>query len=128
MFVKPAMVDLHKVGAHYAVSALFENYGDRARIFCYDVEREDFRVQTAGRTKLILGKAWVTSGITRESALVTFGVLHMGDHNVSGGIRDFQGGEAYETLTREIGEVFKTADLPEVIRTVDKHFGLETSR
>ncbi|MGZ8441346.1 MAG: DUF3536 domain-containing protein, partial [Candidatus Deferrimicrobiaceae bacterium] len=32
----------------------------------------------------------------------------------------------YETLTREIGDVFKTADLPEVIRTVDKHFGLET--
>jgi hypothetical protein len=57
---------------------------------------------------------------------VSFGVLHMGDHNVSGGIRDFQGVEAYETLTREIGEVFKTGDLPEVIRTVDKHFGLET--
>ncbi len=125
-FVKPAMVDLHKVGAHYAVSALFENYGDRARIFCYDVDREDFRVQTAGNTKLVMGKARVTSGITRESALVTFGVLHMGDHNVSGGIRDFRGDEAYETLTQEIGNAFKAADLPEVIRTVDKHFGQGT--
>jgi len=125
-FVKPAMVDLHKVGAHYAVSSLFENYGDRARIFCYDVEREDFRVQTSGRTKLILGRARVTSGITRTSSRVSFGVLYLGDHNVSGGIRDFRGDEAYETLTREIGEVFKAADLPEVIRNVDKHFGLGT--
>jgi alpha-amylase/alpha-mannosidase (GH57 family) len=125
-FVKPATVDLHKVAAHYAVSALFENYGERARIFCYDVEREDFRVQTAGRMKLILGKARVTSGITRKSALVSFGVLHLGDHNVSGGVRGFRGKEAYETLTREIGDVFKGADLPEVIRTVDRQFGLGT--
>lgn len=123
-FVQPAVVDLPKVGAHYAVSALFENYGDRDRIFCYDVEREDFRVQTAGRTKLLLGRVRVTSGITRKSALVSFGVLHLGDHNVSGGIREFRGEEAYETLTREIGDVFRSADLPEVIRTVDKHFGL----
>jgi len=125
-FVKAAMVDLHKVGAHYAVSALFENYGDRARIFCYDVEREDFRVQTAGRTKLILGKVQVTSAITQKSALLSFGVLHLGDHNVSGGIREFRGEEAYASLVQEIGDVFRSADLPEAIRTVDKHFGLGT--
>ena len=125
-FVRPAMVDLHKVGAHYAVSSLFEDYGDRARIFCYDVDREDFRVQTSGNTKLVLGRARVTSGITRNTALLSFGVLHLGDHNVSGGIRDFRGEEAYEALVREMGDVFKAADLPEVIRAVDKHFGQET--
>ncbi|MBE0602468.1 MAG: DUF3536 domain-containing protein, partial [Deltaproteobacteria bacterium] len=122
-FVKTSIVDLQQVGAHYAVSALFENYGDHARIFSYDIEREDFRVQTSGRAKLILGKARVTSGITGKSSLLSFGVLHLGDHNVSGGIRDHRGDEAYETLTREIGDVFKVADLPEVIRNVDKHFG-----
>jgi hypothetical protein len=123
-FVRPAMVDLHKVGAHYAVSSLFENYGDRDRIFCYDVEREDFHVQTAGRTKLLLGRARVTSEITRKSAVVSFGVLHLGDHNVSGGIRDFRGEEAYASLVQEIGDVFRSADLPDAIRTVDKNFGL----
>ena len=125
-FVKPSTVDLHKVAAHYSVSALFESYAERSRVFCYDIEREDFRVQTAGRTKLLLGRARVTSGITRKSALVSFGVLHLGDHNVSGGIRDFQGEEAYENLTREIGDVFRSADLPEAIRAVDRHFGLGT--
>jgi alpha-amylase/alpha-mannosidase (GH57 family) len=125
-FVKPAMINLHTVGAHFAVSALFENYGDSARIFCYDVAREDFRIHTAGRTKLVLGRAQVTSGITRKSTRVSFGVLHLGDHNVIGGIRDFRGDEPYEALVREIGDVFKTADLPEAIRAVDKHFGQGT--
>ena len=125
-FVKPAMVDLHKVGAHYAVSALFENFGERSRIFCYDVEREDFRVQTAGRTKLILGRRGSprrSRGNRRScrSASCTWGITTSAEGSATSGDE-----EAYETLTREIGDVFKSADLPEVIRTVDKHFGLET--
>jgi alpha-amylase/alpha-mannosidase (GH57 family) len=122
-FVKPAMVDLHKVGAHYAVSSLFENYGDSAEIFCYQVEREDYRLLPAGKKRLALGRVQITSEITRESANVTFGVLHFGDHNVSGGIRAYQGEEAFETLAKEIFEIFRGADFPEIIRAVDRNFG-----
>ncbi len=121
-FVKPAMVDLHKVGAHYAVSSLFENYGDRAAIFCYQVEREDYRLLPAGKKRLALGRAKVTSEITRESADVTFGVLHFGDHNVSGGIRAYRGKEAYESMAAEMSEIFAGAEFPEIIRAVDRNF------
>ncbi|MDX1814751.1 MAG: DUF3536 domain-containing protein, partial [Thermodesulfobacteriota bacterium] len=122
-FVKPAMVDLHKVGAHYAVSSLFESYDDRAEIFCYQVDREEYRLLPAGKKRLALGRAKITSEITRESADVTFGVLHFGDHNVSGGIREYQGEEAYASLAAEISEIFAGADFPEIIRAVDRHFG-----
>jgi alpha-amylase/alpha-mannosidase (GH57 family) len=122
-FVKPTMVDLHKVGAHYAVSSLFENYGDSAEIYCYQVEREDYRLLPAGKKRLALGRVRITSEITRESADVTFGVLHFGDHNVSGGIRAYRGEEAYESLAAEISEIFAGADFPEIIRAVDRNFG-----
>jgi alpha-amylase/alpha-mannosidase (GH57 family) len=122
-FVKSAMVDLHKVGAHYAVSSLFESYGDRAEIFCYRVEREDYRLLPAGSKRLALGRARITSEITQESARVTFGVLHFGDHNVSGGIREYRGEEEYKALTGEIAEIFRSADFPEIIRAVDRNFG-----
>lgn len=122
-FVRPAVVDLDKVGAHYAVSSLFESYGERAQIYCYRVEREDFQSLPAGKKRLVVGRARITSGITRESARVTFGVLHFGDHNVSGGIRRFQGVEPYEALAAEISEIFGSADFPEIIRAVDRNFG-----
>ncbi|MGE5189223.1 MAG: DUF3536 domain-containing protein [Gemmatimonadota bacterium] len=125
-FVKPAFVDLHKVGAHYAVSSLFENYGDRAEVFCYGVDREEYRVLPAGKARLALGRATITSTITGEAARVSFGVLHLGDHNVSGGIREFQGDEAYGALVREITDVFKGADLPEIFRAVERNFGAGT--
>jgi alpha-amylase/alpha-mannosidase (GH57 family) len=122
-FVKPAMVDLHKVGAHYAVSSLFESYDDQANIFCYQVDREEYRLLPAGKKRLALGRARITSEITRESADVTFGVLHFGDHNVSGGIREFRGQESYESLAAEMSEIFAGADFPEIIRAVDRNFG-----
>ncbi len=124
-FVRPAMVDLKKVGAHYAVSSLFENYGDRSEIFCFRVDREDFQLLPSGKKRLALGRARITSQITKESAVVTFGVLHFGDHNVSGGIREYQGKEAYEALATEIADIYRTADFPEVIRAVDRNFGTE---
>ncbi len=122
-FVKPAMVDLHKVGAHYAVSSLFESYDDRAEIFCYQVDREEYRLLPAGKKRLALGRVRITSEITRETADVTFGVLHFGDHNVSGGIREFRGMESYESLAAEMAEIFAGADFPEIIRAVDRNFG-----
>jgi alpha-amylase/alpha-mannosidase (GH57 family) len=122
-FVKPAMVDLYKVGAHYAVSSLFESYPDRAEIFCYRVDREEYRLLPAGKKRLALGRARITSDITRESADVSFGVLHFGDHNVSGGIREYRGKEPFEALAKEISEIFRGADFPEIVRAVDRHFG-----
>ena len=41
-FVKPTVVDLHKVGAHYAISSVFNSYPDEARIYCYTVRQEGF--------------------------------------------------------------------------------------
>jgi alpha-amylase/alpha-mannosidase (GH57 family) len=121
-FVKPAVVDLHKVVAHYAVASLFEPYDERAKVYCYDVERDDYQMVETGATKLAVGRARVTSEITGESALLSFGVVHFGDHNLSGGVRAFRGQKAYRTMVEQVTEAFSRGDLPDVIRLLDKHF------
>jgi len=122
-FVKPAMVDLTKVAAHYAISSLFEDYGQQARLFCYDVETEDYQSQQAGRSRLAVGRAVFTSGITSESTSLSFGVLHFGDHTINAGVREYQGEEAYQSMVQEVSAAFSAVDLPQVIRLLDKHFG-----
>jgi alpha-amylase/alpha-mannosidase (GH57 family) len=122
-FVKPAMVDLEKVGAHYAVSSLFENYGSETPVYCYNVSRADFHLFSAGKARLALGHARVQSRILLDSKKVSFGVLHLGDHNISGGVRAFQGEESYAQLLAEVTETFDRGDLVEILRLVDKHFG-----
>jgi alpha-amylase/alpha-mannosidase (GH57 family) len=122
-FVQPAMVDLPKVAAHFAVSAIFENGSTRSRVFCYDVDREDHRTLWEGRSKLGMGHVRVTSGITGESEHLTYGILHLGDHNLMGGVRRFAGDEAYEATKAEIVTAFQQSDLPELVRVMDKSFG-----
>ena len=97
-FVRPAVVNLEKVGAHYAISSLFEDFAPNSRIYAFEVEREDFQIVHEGRARLALGRARITSRITRESATLSFGTLHLGDQNVSGGVREYRGEEAYTAL------------------------------
>jgi len=125
-FVKPAMVDLVKVTAHFAVSSLFEEYGEQAEIYCYHMDVEDYQSAFAGKPRLAAGRVKATSNITKESATVSFGVLHFGDHNVNAGVREYHGEEEYQTMLQELTQTFSTADFPEVIRLLDKHFGTST--
>ncbi len=60
-FVRPAMVNLDKVGAHYAISSLFEEYGERTQVYCYTVDREDLVLLHEGKPRLALGRARITS-------------------------------------------------------------------
>jgi alpha-amylase/alpha-mannosidase (GH57 family) len=125
-FVRPAVVDLTKVTAHFAVSSLFEEYGEQAEIFCYHVDVKDYQTAECGKTRLAAGWAEVTSNITREHATISFGVLHFGDHNINAGVRAYQGEEAYQNMVQETTHTCTTGDFPEVIRLLDKHFGMST--
>ena len=125
-FVKPAMVDWERVGAHYAVSSLFEEYPERTRIYGYTFDREDDQRVEAGKAKLIVGRALATSDTTREAARLSFGVLHIGDHHINGGVQLFRGEEGYRVLVQELTEAFTKADFSEAIRLLDRHFGEST--
>lgn len=125
-FVKPAMIDLTKVTAHFAISSLFEAYDEQSRIYCYNIDLQDYQSFVAGKPKLAVGRSKITSEITGESSLITFGVMHFGDHNVNAGVREYQGEEPYQQMVEEVSQTFSRADFPEVIRLLDKHFGMST--
>jgi alpha-amylase/alpha-mannosidase (GH57 family) len=122
-YVQPAMVDLEKVGAHYAVSSLFEEYGQNTRIYCYDIGRMEYRSSRQGKLRVVLGLASVTSEITWESDQITFGVLHLADHSVIGGVRQHHGGEEYHALDQEVEKAVESGDLAELVRLTEKNFG-----
>jgi alpha-amylase/alpha-mannosidase (GH57 family) len=122
-FVKPAIINRETVGAHYAVSSLFESYQKRTHIYAFTVDEEHRQLFTAGKARLAVGRARVTFDITRTSDVITYGVLHLGDHSLNGGVRQFKSEEDYQTLLDEIGDAFNRADFPQVIRLMDRHFG-----
>lgn len=121
-YVKPRVIDLLNVGAHFAISSLFEKYETNAQVYCYSIGQEDRRLLEAGMTKLVLGRAKVTSDITQESALLNYGVLYFGDHNVNAGVQNHRSDELYQEMVNKISEAFRHSDLPGVIRYLDRSF------
>jgi alpha-amylase/alpha-mannosidase (GH57 family) len=124
--VKPAMIDLTKVAAHYAVSSLFEEYSEKNEIFCYTVENKDYHATDCGQSRLVAGYARVASQITLESAVLTYGVFRFGGHVINAGVRHFRSDEDYQVLAKELSGMCSTADFTEVVRLLDKHFGTST--
>jgi alpha-amylase/alpha-mannosidase (GH57 family) len=122
-FVKPAIVDLHRVGAHYAISSIFSEYPEKVHIYSYTTEAHSYDLQEAGKYKLAIGKALLRSNITREEHMVTFAVLYLGDHHIFGGVREFENEFAFKETKRDIQESFNKSNVHEIILLMDKHFG-----
>ena len=121
MWIKPAMVDLCKVGAHFAISSMFD--GDHpVPQFCYDIKALDERQLESGAARLELGRARVTSRITRESRELTYAVIYLGEQMLHAGVRD-SGRDHYAELTATTTAAFSAGDFAEVLRLLDKYFG-----
>jgi len=124
MFVKPSMIDLVRVGAHYAVSSVFEDYIDESEIYSYRIAREEFHQLGSGQSVFAVGKINIRSVVTLESGHVSFCVVYFDNHGVYGGVRSFLGVQEYETMKNEMLKVFADGDFAEIIRLMDGHFGM----
>lgn len=119
-WVKPAVVGLEQVAAHYAISSVFETGSAK---YCYTVNPGDYRTYASGRMQLAAGQAEVCSTITQECGRFTFAVLNMGDHTLSAGVRAYGGEELYSQTVQELSQSFARADIPLVLKLLDQHFG-----
>jgi hypothetical protein len=124
--VQPAVFDLPRIGALYAMSLMFDNYPRTTDLYCYHVELEDLEQNDTGQKRMVLGRARVTSKLTGENALVSFGALHLGDHNLNGGIRLHMGEDACRMLVEEGKRVFMGGDVAATVQFINKYFAQST--
>lgn len=58
--------------------------------------------------------------------MLTFSVLHLGDHNIHGGVAEFSGDDAYRELSKSTRDALSRSDIPGVIRLIDQGFQGQT--
>ena len=127
-WVKPSVINLRKVGSHYAIRSLFEPYEAETNVYCYKVERQAGSQLTKDddhQRKLVVGRARFVSETTLDSEILSFAALDTGDYNPVGGVRESGGAEIYEAAVRQLTEAFDRDDLPEVARLIGEHSGSE---
>jgi alpha-amylase/alpha-mannosidase (GH57 family) len=121
--VIPARLDLARVAAHYAVLSLFDTFEAEARVYCYQVTRRDFELHKAGRARLAIGSITVRSTITHETASFELATLHLGETELTGGVRPAGEPEDYDSLRKQLANAMEPGGIPTVIRLLDTYFG-----
>jgi alpha-amylase/alpha-mannosidase (GH57 family) len=128
--IRPMVVDLEQVVAHYAISCVFPRAGEtslveRDRLFCYTIAHLWERTMPYGLGQLRLGRVHISSALTEESEEAAYGLLHFGDQNVSAAVKriDSQEQEPLAMLAKEIEDAVDASNLTEVVRLMDDYFG-----
>jgi alpha-amylase/alpha-mannosidase (GH57 family) len=122
--VAPSRVELRTVGACFAIETVFDDAEERSRIGGFEGEVLERDLSRSGASRLSIGRLRVRSRVTTEQRDFDFAVLHLGDHNLLGGIRE--SGGAPPPSHDGLSESFSRADLTEVIREIERVYGAET--
>jgi len=123
-YIAGMRIGLEQVGAHYAISSVFRNYPEDGELFCFDVHRDGHEVFTSGRGRVALGRARIKSRVTEETEEICYAVLHLGDQNLSAAVRRYSETDnaAFESFSADVRAAIRVANLPEVIRLIDRFF------
>jgi len=119
---KSAVLDLVRVGGHYAVSSLFEDYADKTDIYSYSATNQIYDRLEMGKQKVAVGEVKIRSEITWEEEIVSFAVLHLGGHNLVGGVRQFVDEKEFSKMHKEIKDAFRKQNVEKTRMLIEKHF------
>jgi hypothetical protein len=120
---KPASIDLTRVGAHFAISSLFDKYSPERDVYCYSAKVDAYDRVDAGIQVLATGRAAIQSNIVLERHPVDFAVLHFGDHNLICAVNARIPDDAFAAMRRDLKNAFARGDTTEIMRLMNISFG-----
>lgn len=124
-FVQPSRLTLSKVGSHYAVASLFEEFPEDIIICNYRAESEKYERLEAGNFRLAIGKTKVHSIITHSVKQFFFAVVYLGQNHIIGNSSNFMDDDQFEQMREELTDSFSKSNIADVIGTMQTYFGPE---
>jgi len=125
-FVRPAMLDLCGVAAHYAISSLFDGYRDSTSMYRYHAQLQEVYPFEKGGAKLAVGRARITSRTTRGQLQFNFAALHLGGHKLVAGIRPCRDSDGFPSFAEQTCAAFSAGDLAASSLLIDQQFRGDT--
>lgn len=127
-FVRPDPVNLDRVLAHYAISLIWRERQDTDRVYCYDLETRDLRVEGRGNTHVAMGHLHVRSRLTANEADTCFIVVHFGGLDFHAALRKAPEPAEYEAIKQKLFQLYETGSLADVTAMVVDDFKGEVHR
>ncbi len=126
IFIKnilPSQVDFRKVLTHYAISSLYERYGNKQKIYSYQIIKKDFKKKKSNGSQLAFGQVTVLSELTQEKNKAAFVVFHSAGLDLRSYISATLDEGAYHAITKELLDTFCREDYEKVNHLINEYFG-----
>jgi len=120
--VVPAVVDLRRVLAHYAITGLFDEQADDAAVYAYHVRRLDEARAAYGPTALRIGHVEVEADVTGETREAAYALLHFGGHDFSCALQAWESRASYERMKDDLLQRYARYSLADMVRGIDDYF------
>ena len=120
--VRPTLVGVSRVVAHYAITGFLEAYEPDARVYAYRVQRLDEAREISDGTALRVAHVRVRSEVTGETRDEMYALLHFGGHDFSCGIGAWRGQAAYDALKADLLRRLARSSVADLVRGLDEHF------
>lgn len=122
-FVQPSRLTLSRVGSHYAVASLFEDFPETLTSCNYRAESEYYERIEAGSFRLATGKTHIHSLVTQSVRTFFFAVLWLGEHHIIGNSTGHMEEDEFFNMKKEITKAFTDSQVADVIGVMQTFFG-----
>lgn len=121
-FVLPAMVDMKRVVAHYAMTSLFENYPSAVKIYCFFIKSLAYESFEKGEERFAMGRVGVYSDLTCEERELSFVVFYFGGHDIYAGISERLAEKDFAAVKKHLSRSFLGVRGRSALRIMRKNF------
>ncbi len=120
--IRPAVVDWRRVIAHYAITGLFDDHPDDARVYAWRVQRLDEARDAYHGTAMRVAHVRVVAEMTGDVREAMYTLLHFGGHDFSCGIRAWEDQAAYDTMKADLLARYSQHSMADMVRGLDEYF------
>ena len=124
-FVKPSVVTPKQIASLWAISSLYEDFGDEEDVYCYKIKNYDYQKVQKGTSTFVVGHIEMQSRITLESVNQIFALVQFSGGDFHCAIKEYSDETAYNEVKTELIKTFMLNPLTEIIRALDENFGKE---
>lgn len=124
-FVKPSIVTIKQIASLWAISSLYQDFGDEEDVYCYKIKKHSYKKVQKGTAQLVVGHIEIQSKITLQKSNVMFALVQYSGGDFHCAIKEFSDDSEYTNIQKELFRIFMLNPLTEIIRALDEYFGRE---
>ena len=119
--VKPSLLDFPRIAAHAVTHTMMESMTPK-QWANYPLSSKILLSKSIGKTELRFGRILIRSNTTQSEFDCLFSLVHLGDHNLTIGIREYTNAADYHEIEKKWKKRSEQGDALELIRMIDSDF------